>query len=148
MATPFYNIILSYVDGKVLYTKQNLNVNLDIQLIPVLDETTGEPILHPVDRTSINRYKIIFPTDLIPGSETLFVDGYFVESAVYDLNTGFYDFKIQFPGSVYCTYNSILEQEPGMADHEEMPSLTAIGETAPVLDLETIVNPGFTDENV
>jgi hypothetical protein len=110
----YYNIQLAYVEdedkvGAVKYVKQILNQKLEITNLS-----------HTV-LTCL--FKIDFPKDMIPGSETVYNDGMFIPSEEYDLETGFY---ANYTDAIYCTYSVVLDQKEGKADHLDMPNLGVI----------------------
>lgn len=109
----FYHIQLSYVNGEVKYTKQVLNEELEFVAITSEDG-------------SDDKFKVSFPEDLIPGSESLYVDGNLVPKSSYDLETGIYIDVIGVVEWIVCTYSVLLEQTEGKADHTEMPSLGVV----------------------
>ena len=128
----YYNIQLAYTDqesgvGSVKYVKQILNERLEF-----IEDIDFEIIIK-------------FPIDLIPGSEMLFINGKFVSPLNYNLETGHINELVEDPDTIYCTYSVLLDQEPGQADHLDMPALSVIDlgqdEPEPEPELEREIYP-------
>jgi len=129
----YYNILLAYVEdeskvGSIKYVKQILNQELEYNGTSNIYET-----------------KIEFPKDIIPGSESVFIDGVFCEPFEYSLETGIYQNHIL--DSAYISYSVLLDQEEGKADTKDMPILSTIELNNPEEELEEeLVSPNLAEE--